>query len=445
LPKANAIRWALLVVIVSGFLLGVVKLFLLRFEAGDLYPAYSSLRSDPLGTRALYVSLENIDASSVSRNYLPLQSLEFKEHTSFFYLGIEAFDSESVSTDLLKVFERITSAGGRLVVSFLPVEKKPANWRMRKCAEAKEEITDKEKDQHNDPTKKSETPSEPQPAESASDDNQPQRQVPSNRQILLKPEACASLKDRWGLTIAFKEKPSDQAVIVSDDLAQTRTSGLPQSISWHTALYFDQLENAWRIIYAADGQAVIVERPYGNGSLVLSADSFFLSNEALRSERHPQLLSWLISEGANIVFEETHFGIFKHPGILSLLKKHRFHGFVFSIIALALLFLWKNSVYFVPPPKIPHIDSVKDVNSNRDSVQGLVSLLRRYIPKRRLLQTCVREWERAFRSEKRDHTDKLTQIKSALQMMDTQPKKSIDPVAEYQRISKILSEGRHHE
>ena len=39
------------------FVLGVIYLFLLRFEAGDVYPPYSSLRADPLGTMAWYESL----------------------------------------------------------------------------------------------------------------------------------------------------------------------------------------------------------------------------------------------------------------------------------------------------------------------------------------------------------------------------------------------------
>ncbi len=72
------------------FVVGVARLFILRFESGDVYPAYSSLRSDPLGTRALYESLENIDSVMVGRNYRPLESLEFEPGTTFFYFGSAA-------------------------------------------------------------------------------------------------------------------------------------------------------------------------------------------------------------------------------------------------------------------------------------------------------------------------------------------------------------------
>ncbi len=44
-------------------------------------------------------------------------------------------------------------------------------------------------------------------------------------------------------------------------------------------------------------------------------------------------------------------GIFKHPGVLSLIKKYHFHWFIFTIAVLALLFIWKNSALFCAPAK----------------------------------------------------------------------------------------------
>jgi hypothetical protein len=434
--------------IVLGFMLGVVKLFLLRFEAGDVYPAYSSLRSDPLGSRAFYRSLGNMNASRVSRNYLTLQNLKFKERTAFFYVGISAIDSESVSSEWLNVFERLTNTGGRLLLSFLPVEKKPADWRMSKCFAPTEKVKDKEKAQQNNEQKDSENLSERPATENTSntaknDPNKPQTAPGS--QVADTPGNCVSLKEHWGLTLAFAETPADTAVNRSDDLSQTHIKGLPDSISWHTALYFDELADVWRVIYTADGRPVIIERPYGKGSLVLAADSFFLSNEALRSERHPELLAWMIGESAQVVFDETHFGIFKHPGVLRLIQNYRFHWFIFGVAILALLFIWKNSVYFVPPTKSSRSRQSKDFVSDRESTQGLISLLRRNIPKRQLLQTCVREWERSIRPEKRFQNDKLKQIKSAFQRIETRSPKSIDPVAGYRRIVNIISKERRYD
>jgi len=438
-------RMILFVLMMTAFAFGVVQLFLLRFEAGDVYPAYSSLRSDPLGSRAFYNSLENVGRVRVSRNYLPLHSFEFEEHTAFFYIGTAAFDSQSVSVEWLKIFERLTDKGGRLVLSFIPVENKPADWRMHKCFVPQGDLKDKNKRPPGDIQKDSENPAKDPPTTNASNDDDHQVQTPPVDYFPDPSGNCISLKDQWGLRLAFAEYPSDKAVIVNDHPTPDRLKSLPRKISWHTALYFDELEDSWRKIYTADGRPVVIERPYGRGSLVLSADSFFLSNEALRSERHPKLLVWLVGESANIVFDETHFGIIRHFGLLDLIKKYRFHWFILTVALLAILFVWKNSASLVPPPTRTRSQTEKDVITDRDSTQGLISLLRRNIPPRRLLQTCAGEWQRNVQPERWFQGDQLMQIKSLLQKMKTQSPESIDPVSEYRRISKIISKGIRRE
>ena len=436
MPKVNPIRAIILTIIVSIFTFGVTKLFLLRFEAGDVYPAYSTLRSDPLGNRAFYRSLSYLNATLVSRNYRPLRNLEFKQGTALFYIGTPVFDSGSVSNEWLKVFERLTSDGGRLVLSFLPVEKKPANWRMETCAKPTANIKDSEESRQQNEQKDSRP---------RTDNGENEPVTAPKTDIADENLDCASLKERWGLTFGFADQPSDKAVRYGKGISAGDFKELPQEISWHTALFFDDLDDIWRVIYAADGRPVIIERAYGNGSLVLSADSFFMSNEAMRSERYPRLLAWIIGESSKIVFDETHFGIFKHPGVLTLIKKYRFQWFIFTVAILALLFIWKNSVYFVPPPRTIRSGADQDVISDRDFSQGLISLLRRNIPRRKILQTCGREWERSFQPEKRFQNEKLKKIKAVIQKLKSQSSKSIDPVSGYRRISKIISKGRHYE
>src|SRR2546427_9645317 len=65
--KKDRMWLVLLLVLLAVFVLGVGRLFQLRFEAGDVYPPYSSLRADPLGTKALFESLE-IDRKSTRLN-----------------------------------------------------------------------------------------------------------------------------------------------------------------------------------------------------------------------------------------------------------------------------------------------------------------------------------------------------------------------------------------
>ena len=445
MPKTNAIRIILLFLIGAAFALGVVRLFLLRFEAGDVYPPYSSLRSDPLGSRAFYSSLEKVNSARVSRNYMPLQGFEFEQQTCFFYVGTAASGSQVISAELFKIFERLTNKGGRLILSFLPVEKKPANWRMQKSFVPQEDLKDKDEKPPGDAPKDSENPAKHPQANSATSNDDHQPQTPPVHYFPDKSGNSVSLKDQWGLTVAFAERASNKAVLSGDDLTSARVKSLPRTISWHTALYFDELEDSWQKIYTADGRPVMIERPFGRGSLVLSTDSFFLSNEALRSERHSELLVWLLGDSANIVFDETHFGILRHPGVMDLIQRHRFHWFILAVAVLAILFIWKNSVSFIPPLKKTRSQSVKNVISDRDSTQGLISLLHRNIPTRRLLQTCAEEWQRSIQPQRWLQSDKLMQIKSVLQKIAVQSPKSIDPVSGYQRISKIISKGIRYE
>jgi hypothetical protein len=51
------------------FAFGVTRLVQLRFEHGDVYPPYSSLRADPLGTMAFYESLGKVPEVSVQRDF----------------------------------------------------------------------------------------------------------------------------------------------------------------------------------------------------------------------------------------------------------------------------------------------------------------------------------------------------------------------------------------
>jgi len=436
LPKANTIRAVIFVMIILGFVLGVIQLFLLRFEAGDVYPAYSTLRSDPLGSRAFYRGLENLRNTALQRNYRQLDTLEFEESTTFFYIGTSVFDPESVAAKWVETIDRLTAKGGRLVLSFLPVEKKPASWRMSTCGTAKADDSD-------DPNTENSQGSDD--AETSADEGFEPSENPAGPPISANDSQCVSLTELWGLVLAFAEKPAAEAVRKSHKPLQAQLKRLPQTIAWHTALYFDELDSSWRVIYAAAGRPVIVERSYGNGSLVLSADTFYMSNEALQSARLPQLLAWTVGQNSQIVFDETHLGIRKQPGVLSLIKRYRFQWFIFAIVVLAILFVWKNSVYFVPPPRDGYERSDRDVYASRDSTHGLISLLRRNIPKHQILQICAREWRRAFQRNQRFATSNGDPTKTVYEKIKAYGAQSSDPVSGYRRMCNIISKGKHNE
>src|SRR5438874_6418717 len=108
----------ILLLVLAGFGYGLTRLFKLRFESGDIYPAYSSFRTDPLGTRAFYESLDRLLAAE--RNFKPLLRMESGRDTALFVLGL-APGQLRLSEVEVKDLEQYVLSGGRLVISFYPI------------------------------------------------------------------------------------------------------------------------------------------------------------------------------------------------------------------------------------------------------------------------------------------------------------------------------------
>jgi hypothetical protein len=115
----NRLAGAALLSITAIFLIGVVQLFLLRFEGGDIYPPYSSLRADRFGTRALYESLAAIPGATVSRNLKPLSALG-ADRGVVFYAGVDPWTFRASTEKALETMETVLQHGARLIVAFQP-------------------------------------------------------------------------------------------------------------------------------------------------------------------------------------------------------------------------------------------------------------------------------------------------------------------------------------
>ena len=432
--KSNAIRNATLVLLLVALLLGVIQLFVLRFQAGDIYPAYSSLRSDPLGTRVFYESLANFEHISRQRNYQPLESMKSDAQAVFLYFGAKIPRSDSIPEKTAQVLDRLTASGGRLIFTYLP-------------AYPKDDDGSSPEDQPNGCQAADSQPTgdSPHPAHSPQKDaaTEPQPSCDESKELPAGPAASesefVSIREHWGVEFRYADLPEGSDTEKKPPVfeANSRHPNLPAAVSWHSSLYFQLQDENWRIIYAVAGKPVIIERAMGLGSIVLCADSFFISNEAMRSERHPQLLAWLLGGQATVIFDESHFGIYKVPGVAGLLRRYRFQWFFAALAVVALLFVWKNTAYFVPPPKEDPTGDLETVSA-KDYSRGLIALLRRNINRTEILQVCGREWEQTFKSDQRIKPDAIEQMKRILQPESPASAKRPDPVRGYRRISRLL-------
>jgi len=402
--KNNNLRTLGLVILILIFAVGVFQLFVLGFKSGEIYPAYSSLRSDPLGTRALYESLEQFSHIQIDRNHRPLNFLKFEEGTTFFYLGEPQSNWNSVPAELSGAIDRLTRSGGRLVMSFLPEQKQSAGGGETSGTSQKE-------------------------LHPVTEAKQAKKFIP--------------ISNYWGVDFSFNAEILTEESKYLDLVATSNLPGFPSVISWHTNLYFRLLDSSWRVLYACDGQPVIIERSFGKGRIILCADSYIFSNEALWLERHPGLLAWVIGNNANILFDEAHLGIYERLGVAGLIRQYRFHWFFSALVVLALLFVWKSAVYFVPPSRRPR--AADKVISEKDDTQGFFALLKRNIPAGEILATCIQEWERSFNKDRRVSPGTIAHINRILSPKSRSSRKRTDIVGGYQTIGRIISKDKRYE
>jgi hypothetical protein len=212
---------------------------------------------------------------------------------------------------------------------------------------------------------------------------------------------------------------------------------LPASISWHSGTVFTNLNKAWQIIYSRDTHPVIVERKFGPGSVVLASDSYFLSNQAMREERHAGLLAWFVGSSKHVVFDEAHLGVTEEPGVATLMRKYRLHGLVAGFLVLAGLLIWKNSMRLVPPDD----DEQPEAHvAGKDSAAGFVNLLRRNLASSEVLNVCLAEWKKSSGAEAKLSSARQQRIQAVVEAENALPRKERDPVKAYQAVCRILKD-----
>src|SRR5262245_26652558 len=107
----------LLAITLAGFVGGLVVLFRLRVAHGDAFPAYSSLRADPIGVRVLHDSLAALPGLVVERQFKPIADLEPGPVRTIVMAGVRAGDWTHVTREELDALDGVVRGGGRLVIA----------------------------------------------------------------------------------------------------------------------------------------------------------------------------------------------------------------------------------------------------------------------------------------------------------------------------------------
>ncbi len=426
-----------------AFAAGVVHLLQLRFSMGDVYPPYSTLRADPLGAEVFYDALASQPGVSVERNLRPLNLLgkppfgvaerdaAQDPSPTVFYLGADAYEwpflMDAAAADRL---ETILRGGGRVVVTFLPATSPLTRQHL---ALARRE---------NDESSPSPTPGT-SPARHRRDD----------------PNRPVDLVKRWKLDFRRADahaKPDPQnPPPTTADHAQARPArgvlvpGDPALLSWHSPVDFDLTpaparEAGWTALYVCGERPVIVARPFGErgGELILSADSYFLSNEGLRAEPRPGLLAALVGPGRRVIFDETHHGLSENAGVVTLARRYGLQGALAALGLLAALFVWRNVVSLVPPDVVEADGGGGTAIAGRDGAAGFLNLLRRGVPARDLPSACLAQWERTQAVATRPGEPTLERLRAVVREDAARSARGRSPAAAYRAMCAVIREKR---
>jgi hypothetical protein len=397
----------LLVIVLATFIAGLAQLFILRFETGDIYPLYSSLRADPLGTKAFYESLGNLPGIEVVRNYAEEDKIANAQNATFFYFGLQSHNLHYLPESDVKMLENIASGGGRIVLCLLPQTSKTITQKEKEDAK---KVTDKKDEKKSEKTEKDDRTSK-----------------------------IIELTSRW----KFNFGSSDSVSATKQAFPATSFSSITlHNIYWHSLEYFTISGSDWISVFEVNGHPVIIEKIFGRGSIVLATDSYFVSNEALVKERHPELLVWLAGSSKKIVFDETHLGLRENKGIVSLLRKYQLHGIIIAIIVLGILFIWKNMFSLVPADPDEKNNKDNEISTGKDYLAGFVGMLRRAIPPADLLSICFTEWEKTIKHVRKIQGSKKEKLRSLI-AGESHKAKGQKIIAVYNEASKILAEREY--
>jgi Domain of unknown function (DUF4350) len=407
------------------FAFGIFQLFQLRFEAGDVYPPYSSLRSDPLGAMAFYESIDKLPGISVQRDFSSDNRLPDTPATTYLHLAADPYEWDRLPEDEFLAVETFIKGGGRLVITFQPESAETLNWYHHAISQT-----------NATPSTKGATNSSA-PLGGKTNPKKAKKPIVDEDEEIFK---TVSIQDRWGVGFDAIDLVKDSNDVYAPEQVKNRTDlPLPATLEWHSGVVLTNLSKEWQKIYTRGFNAVVAERKFGHGSVVFATDSYFVSNEAMLKDRHADFLAWLVGPAKTIVFDEAHFGVVETSGVAGLMRKYRLYWLVGGLILLAALFIWKNSMSLVPP----HEDEKpREYLVGKEAASGFVNLLRRNISPTKLLETCFAEWKKSALSAKCSPA-RVRQAEVVFTAENSLPVRDRNLIRAYRDISAALNTKRN--
>ncbi len=397
LTRGNMLRLGLIVlgVILTGGFFTVLER---RFAEGGLYPHYASFRTDPMGTSAFYETLERLDSFVVSRNLKSLNTLkELDGETAILLLGYPREDFESLRAPLDSEVLRAVDAGARLVITMNPelvpevykpalsdVEKKWIEERRRIREERLRRALKGEQGEHG----------EEEPGRDEEEDEEKKEEERLEREMIemVGPLFTTHTGFDFSTLEGFERPEGGWETESGETLA---ADGVPSELpKWRSQFRLEVREPSWKVVALVGGDPVVIERPWGRGSIVVTTDSYFVSNESLHFGAETGFLLWLIGGKTKVVFDETIHGTVESGGAMKLIRRYRANGVFFGLLVFLILWAWRSASTLVPGNEENErgIISAAGAVAGEETGSGFIRLLRRSVPPSALLSQCVEVW-----------------------------------------------------
>ncbi|MCD4819215.1 MAG: hypothetical protein K8S23_11045 [Candidatus Cloacimonetes bacterium] len=407
MQKNNFLQIFLLVIIIVGFFWGIYQLFSYRFQKGDVFPEYSTLRSDEQGCKAYYETLKLLEKVEVEKNFIPINQLREYHNTTFIFAGLTYNQIQSFDYYKEQTFQNILKNNNIMVLLLNPEI-------YFTFIDSLSAIIDSTINKNEDKYKFSEN---------------------------LGFEILSSKIDSLSRNSAKQNSESKEHNREIEKTAfipgiESGDDNLPKKIKWESKLYLKVNED-WKIKYKNMDNPVICELKKDDYSVIIATDSYFLKNTTLRDERETEFLLWLTGSNTKIIIDESHFGMANKHGVSYLLKKYRLFYSVLVLIVLALLFIWKNMYSFLPKTSKFSDNEEKQVIFVES---GTVELLRQNLTPQQLLPICLDEWKKSLKIHKKNDRGRLEEIEN----IATQEKLNKNGIINsYIKISKILNRRKN--
>jgi hypothetical protein len=362
--------WLMVAMMTLGLGYGVAALYRLRIARGDVFPEYSSLRADPLGTRALFDAAGLLPERENMRWLRPLKRLQAGAGDVVFAAGVKRSRGGNIDDEDWQALDRAAVAGARVVVA----------WR---ADTAQKGDATRAREARVDPWLMPED--KPEKEEKADVDAEKYTDEDDKKTELL---FAAEYERRWGFRMLRRELVT-RAEAADAVRAEQAPDEWPVTLArWKSDLFFlTKAEEGWRVLYRRGAEPVMIERQRGAGSVTLLADSFLLSNEAVQRERATPVLAALLGDARRVVFVESHLGVEIESGVAVLARRYGLGGAALTALVLAGLWIWRRAT-----PLAPIIPEDEEVRLTLAPTAGLEALLRRAVTPAKLFAACVEAW-----------------------------------------------------